>query len=366
MSLHRILASDVYADLRHLVQQQAYLEVLSRINFTIDDHINLPNRYLIEEESAATVLSKLGDVYQDKGCITVIHSPDHMVLIAEMDDQRHDLLEIYLFSNSNYAEANKQKVLEALNPYKLTGKGVDISWGIYAHKKLEKVEIYNDFYETIMDEAYPYIEGGLQDYIGGYLSHSASILLLWGKPGTGKTRFARRVAQHIGQLKNRNARVLYTTDIELLNKDSFIIELLSDDFDMLLLEDADMNLKSRTDDNPIMHKILAASDGFVQHDKKIIFTSNLPNVKNIDEALLREGRCYDTIEFRALTAQEATAFLKTLVPETTHVYTDDTPISRIYDDAGELGYIGSKGKTYSRKRRRFGSFKETHFAGFGL
>jgi hypothetical protein len=37
-----------------------------------------------------------------------------------------------------------------------------------------------------------------------------------------------------------------------------------------------------------------------------VFSTNLPNVSDIDDALLRPGRCFDVLQFRPLTRAEAT------------------------------------------------------------
>ena len=41
--------------------------------------------------------------------------------------------------------------------------------------------------------------------------------------------------------------------------------------------------------------------------RKIIFTTNLPNVGDIDDALVRPGRCFAVLRTRALELGEATA-----------------------------------------------------------
>ena len=43
--------------------------------------------------------------------------------------------------------------------------------------------------------------------------------------------------------------------------------------------------------------------------RKIIFTTNLPNIGDIDEALVRPGRCFATVRTRALDRREAASLL---------------------------------------------------------
>jgi ATP-dependent 26S proteasome regulatory subunit len=67
-----------------------------------------------------------------------------------------------------------------------------------------------------------------------------------------------------------------------------------------------------------MSTFLNASEGIVyRHDKKIIFSTNLPSIDKIDPALLRPGRCFDIIKFDFLTEKQALLVQTTLGLETT-------------------------------------------------
>jgi ATP-dependent 26S proteasome regulatory subunit len=72
------------------------------------------------------------------------------------------------------------------------------------------------------------------------------------------------------------------------------------------MEDADMFLKSRKEGNTMMHKFLNVGDGLVTtRNKKMVFSTNLPSIKDIDSALVRPGRCYDILHFSELNQSEA-------------------------------------------------------------
>jgi ATP-dependent 26S proteasome regulatory subunit len=49
--------------------------------------------------------------------------------------------------------------------------------------------------------------------------------------------------------------------------------------------------------------------------RKIIFTTNLPNIGDIDEALLRPGRCFGSINIRTLQRDEAARLIAKLCGE---------------------------------------------------
>jgi ATP-dependent 26S proteasome regulatory subunit len=64
-------------------------------------------------------------------------------------------------------------------------------------------------------------------------------------------------------------------------------------------------ISSLSSGNQDLHRFLAIADGVVRaQGRKILFTTNLPNVGDIDEALLRPGRCFATVRTRALTREE--------------------------------------------------------------
>jgi ATP-dependent 26S proteasome regulatory subunit len=77
-----------------------------------------------------------------------------------------------------------------------------------------------------------------------------------------------------------------------------------------VIEDADHLLMARANGNVDLHRFLAVADGVVRaQGRKIIFTTNLPNIGDIDEALVRPGRCFSTVRTRALERCEAASLL---------------------------------------------------------
>jgi ATP-dependent 26S proteasome regulatory subunit len=73
-----------------------------------------------------------------------------------------------------------------------------------------------------------------------------------------------------------------------------------------VIEDADHLLKARSSGNQDLHRFLGIADGVVRaQGRKIIFTTNLPNITDIDDALLRPGRCFASIHARLLDKLEA-------------------------------------------------------------
>ena len=152
-----------------------------------------------------------------------------------------------------------------------------------------------------VEEMYPFLKGEtLESYYNRYLESSANILLLIGPPGTGKTTFIR------GLLAMTNSSAIVSYDSQILEKDSFFARFIEGDETIMVLEDSDAFLKSRSDGNTMMHRFLNVGDGLVTtKGKKMIFSTNLPSIRDIDSALVRPGRCFDIITFDTLKQEEA-------------------------------------------------------------
>jgi hypothetical protein len=167
------------------------------------------------------------------------------------------------------------------------------------------LEIKKDW--EIADCYYPWLGCSLNDYYQEFLESKAQILVLYGPPGTGKTSFIRDLICETGS----NAIMSY--DDRVLSSDSMFVNFLTDaHYDVIVVEDADELLtSSRGDHNKVVAKILNVSDGLLKLPrKKLIFTTNLDNVGDIDPAIIRPGRCFDALFFRKLTREEGEVVAK--------------------------------------------------------
>lgn len=195
--------------------------------------------------------------------------------------------------------------------------------------RLQKSLIEEAATDVLLDEAYPSIPGGIAAFIERYLAAPESVLVLQGPPGTGKTRLIRSLLGAMSRRAGAPASIMYTTDEKALELDELFIEFLTDPHDALVVEDADLLLKARTSGNGVMHKFLNIADGIVraQH-RKTIFSTNLTSLRDIDEALVRPGRCFAHLEIRELTPSEALRLLERLCDQ------DITRLRRAVDALG--------------------------------
>jgi hypothetical protein len=153
-----------------------------------------------------------------------------------------------------------------------------------------------------VQEMYPFLgEEALTSYYDRFLASQANILLLIGPPGTGKTTFIR------GLLAHSNSSAIVTYDAAILEKDYLFARFIEDETGVMVLEDSDNFLKARSDGNTMMHRFLNVGDGLVTtKGKKLIFSTNLPSIRDVDPALVRPGRCFDILNFAPLNVEQAT------------------------------------------------------------
>lgn len=157
----------------------------------------------------------------------------------------------------------------------------------------------------VYDSYYPWLGKSVDEYYQEYLNSSANILLLIGPPGTGKTTFIKNL------IVSNELSGYVTYDSEVLSQDGMFARFIGGSEDVLVIEDADRFLASRQDGNDLMHKFLNVGDGMVSvKGKKVIFSTNLPNTSSIDPALIRPGRCFDVLQFKSLTKEQAIAACK--------------------------------------------------------
>lgn len=159
-----------------------------------------------------------------------------------------------------------------------------------------------------ISEMYPFLgDESIEEYYDRYLQSSSSILLLIGPPGTGKTTFIRGLLHYA----SKNAIVTY--DEKILERDYVFSRFIEDEVGVMVIEDADNFLKSRSEGNTMMHRFLNVGDGLISvRGKKLIFSTNLPSVRDIDPALIRPGRCFDVVSFDNYTLEEAEKISKKL------------------------------------------------------
>lgn len=269
-------------------------------------------------------------VFEIKNNITVMRSPD---LIIIRNHYRDNYSEIDIMGSFE-----KVKIARDYFKDNFKEKSPTIRW-VYDSRG-DSVKCGLNTTQLPVIEMYPFLNApSLENYYDRFMNSSSNIIILIGPPGTGKTSFIRGLMHH----SNSDAVVSY--DPGVLQSDSLFANFISNDdeyswFDdaptrgesLLVLEDADLLLSSRSDGNTIMHRFLNISDGIVSSpEKKLIFTTNLPSISDIDSALVRPGRCFDVINFRPLNYDELVRLNKVFNLQKTFSEHDSMDISEYFN-----------------------------------
>lgn len=231
----------------------------------------------------------------------IIQTQEGSGIVIEPDLNRW--FEYYCGSNSVKIQAHGDEdwanVIINLFETEFTVVTSHIDWIYTADGSSISIPLNND--RLPIDEMYPFLgDETLAEYYDRYMKSSASILLLIGKPGTGKTSFIR------GLLEHTKSSATVTYDPAILQKDYIFANFIEGDSSVMVLEDADNFLKARSEGNTMMHRFLNLGDGLVTTaGKKLIFSTNLPSIRDIDSALTRPGRCFDILSFDELTQEQA-------------------------------------------------------------
>jgi len=205
------------------------------------------------------------------------------------------------------ADEVAERLQKCAGPQHLRDQRFTIDW----HFSAANGELHNATFEEVaddvlFDEAYPDLGMSVANFVSAYLQAPDSVLILLGPPGGGKTRLVREILAAFSRRKGENAEIMYTTDKRALASDGMFVQFVTGSHDAFVIEDSDLLLKARTSGNEDMHRFLGIADGIARaQSRKIIFTTNLPNITDIDPALVRPGRCFAVKQIRSLTPAEA-------------------------------------------------------------
>lgn len=153
---------------------------------------------------------------------------------------------------------------------------------------------------------WPYFTTSPAELAEAFEKSDNNVLVLYGAPGLGKSQFIREMIRWKNQQKEDNVVVVDTTDV--LTSPALIPYIHDlDDGSWFITEDQLVMLERRENGNSLMSGLLNAVEGITSGNVKFIISTNLLNLKSVDDAIIRPGRLFKAMPFRALTPEEANA-----------------------------------------------------------
>ena len=147
--------------------------------------------------------------------------------------------------------------------------------------------------------------------------HNSGLVLLYGKPGTGKSTYLR----HLISFTKKKVIIISSKLTKDLDDPNVISVLLNNPNSILVIEDAEELIVSRERErNSDISLLLNLTDGILGDSLgiQVICTFNT-ELKNIDKALLRKGRLIARYEFKELSLKKTNHLLKKLHKENIEV-----------------------------------------------
>jgi len=132
-----------------------------------------------------------------------------------------------------------------------------------------------------------------------FLKSPQNILILFGKPGTGKSKLIQYIIGQSPYILRKAVNVLVIKGEENIKYSANNISIYLEN-DIVVLDDLDLvSFKREGDDeiSNVISTILSATDGFIPKRTKIIISTN-KTFREIDPALLRPSRLFDILELK--------------------------------------------------------------------
>ncbi len=236
--------------------------------------------------------------------VIIVHNDKKWILV--IDDNT-----IRVLSHDFDYKGLVQSVLEWLPQQEKQSKTASIDLVAFDHNYYT---INSKIKKTIVDFDTHYnddIKDMYKDLLSFLNERESGLAVLHGCAGSGKSFFIKNMISSMDK-----QFILVTNTIAAhMAEPEFVAFMMENKDSIFILEDCEQILMNREENRfgGAISNILNMSDGLMSDifNIKFICTFNT-DIKNIDEALLRPGRCFVNYEFKPLSAEKSSKLLKSL------------------------------------------------------